>query len=1419
MKLIVKKLYVLLVMMAVSVGAWADDFYLSADTWYSNVESKTQNVLKISLCKENGGALQSAINTITADGWNLNGHSLTDFKVVYIDLGNGQPNDAFAMNDADIAALSNLNFETIDLQDAYYLDNGEKTAFTFTNSYVQNLILPDNWTKEEVNTCAQSVRGVDGNLNAALSQGINENDGNPSATAYVCNPGTLAETVSHIFLDNKSNTKISVSDNTISQYGFNLSKSLHLTISGNASARDFNGSGKTDESYKFAENGHFNFDKEADETSFNQHAAVGGGNRSLQGDFIPGAWPGGAAISLDLSDVIIEDEFCNDLNLSMSNLLGVQTKRVLFPTYAGFKTIPADCLYGIYVKQILLPPNIQVIRTRAFPSVDHLFTSGSDPTVKYDNGFHTTDGETLEGFLPINSNKTIKYGSYTFPVNLKLIETNAFMNTEPHVKDVYCLSIEAPECHVDAFNIAMYAGYGGYGGAAIDGMVTRDSYKNGDFYITMLHYPRQCETPDIQRYTDPTRQYSIATAERDGKGATLYFPTFEEFLRAYKQGTYGYVWNAWNPVRYNGEYGYGIEQSTAPISSHSYDGQIAANKAFLENPGSEINKSDRSFYDVTENGELEQPEGLTTQYYDVIWEGKQLYPKAETTGTGEYKTVEDLDENGNRQYDADNITPGEYIKVGTYTETTGTLDETTTYYVRDYQGTGVFDVTNTPNGSEAYYSDPDGTTSETPCVGAGFYYECGSQNVYSDAVYAPVSGVDTYYTQNGDEYTESKISFWNTMYYNPQEDTRTSYIGTTKIVSEIDTYYMDESGETIAEPAFVNNIYGNSITIYYKDGDTYKQTEKFKTGVTKYYVKFNWSQPDQYEDQTSNLSFTSTVYYPETKTGIFFEQTNYWLPEYPNPSDYYTSESLDNQVASFDGKINGTYYYATGTAPKYCSAAGEEYNENVTYYTDNTGTNVATSITFDKPYYYEKTTYTYRPAPDSDTDKKHYSLTVSHVAKETALNEPDEYRIDNDFYSVRTKQIEIQTVTKSNDYRGWHQFVLAGYATNSTEEFEPYRTYIKDNDWWTICLPFDLTKADLIKLFGDENNNKIPYLSKLTYVVRDVENKRITLNFSKNLLLYKEVMGEVAEGADAPIHGVINEDVEVAGNDIVLHKGVPYLIRPNIEVDEKGNVIGTRQFDIYKNKPAEGALYERIHASLSYNAETMNNIIYAGEYTVPAYVVNNSSEGESVWTGVEKVPFTMGDGTVFEFDATGTISYEGNDAVPYQISTEYCYTFVGTFFLSLMPKDSYFLGWDSKKNKAAFWYNKVQDKVNWTWNNETGIIMPNFVTSSQKIEIHEGTSTKDPARWEIDLKLGEKGDGFDTTSAAKNYIASSRFGFEANLWDDNATAIIRIDGDSIESSNDEIKGVYSLSGQYMGNSVEGLQKGIYIVNGKKMVIK
>lgn len=44
--------------------------------------------------------------------------------------------------------------------------------------------------------------------------------------------------------------------------------------------------------------------------------------------------------------------------------------------------------------------------------------------------------------------------------------------------------------------------------------------------------------------------------------------------------------------------------------------------------------------------------------------------------------------------------------------------------------------------------------------------------------------------------------------------------------------------------------------------------------------------------------------------------------------------------------------------------------------------------------------------------------------------------------------------------------------------------------------------------------------------------------------------------------------------------------------------------------------------------------------------------------------------------------------------------------------------------------------------------------------------------------------------------------------------------ESVQVADKEADGkVYSVSGQYVGNTTKGLQKGIYIVNGKKVVIK
>jgi hypothetical protein len=299
---------------------------------------------------------------------------------------------------------------------------------------------------------------------------------------------------------------------------------------------------------------------------------------------------------------------------------------------------------------------------------------------------------------------------------------------------------------------------------------------------------------------------------------------------------------------------------------------------------------------------------------------------------------------------------------------------------------------------------------------------------------------------------------------------------------------------------------------------------------------------------------------------------------------------------------------------------------------------------------------------------------------------------------------------------------------------------------------------------------------------------------------------------------ISDEKGGVADDDIVLHAGVPYLIRPNMQPDTNGNY--KRQFDIYFSEndqnSADNALYNRIKASGELEGSDLKELIYKGIYTVPAYVVNNETGAESV---KDEATFTSADASEFTYKSTDTFTYH-KQSMSASISSDFCYSFVGTFYVSRMPQYSYFLGWDSEKQKAAFWYCKAAETGKFNWNNETGIICPNFITARQSIEERTNSDFVDakdlenPAQWKIKLNAG---DDFGNASV-KNYTTNSQYGFNAPLWSDEATMIIHIDDDSIEQPT-YIKGVYNMNGQYMGDSMEGLSKGIYIQNGKKIYVK
>ena len=1298
-----RKLFTLLMLLSFSIGTWAGPAELDKNNignWFDNNDQSVpaerviylkvhdSNQLKNTLTELSEILSANDVNSLQPD-WQKEYYNALDvatinnnqysgmiaqkkliLKVVF-EKGNGA-NDpsSLVLTDEAKTALASINIPTIDLQDAKI---ESANAFAINNPNVRNLILPDGWGKEQVNA---AVGGCT-NLGSAFSIGTSSvyqlnNNGNVSdgatVTAYVKTPGTLFDATRRSGYESHTNTKLG----QIDSYTWALSKTTVAIFSGYPSARDYSGATVVCDAY-----GHFEFDKEADENAATAeggiyNAAVGGGTRNLLGTAKSGALMAAPLVVLDLGDAIIEEAHCSDMTFPMVGSLGAQTEKVVLPTYSGLKTIPADCMnFSSKVRDICIPGNFEYIKTRAFNSsggssrLSYVWTTGNDPSVKYDNGACFADGadnicHDEEGYV---ANGCL-YGTFTLPPNLKLIERFAFGNSIT-VHDVYVLNETAPECHVDAFSQDMYVGNNTYEQSAIvDGIITRDAYIQGapanHRFIAMLHYPRSTRTPNTQRYTDPSREYSVATGERDGNGNMIYFPNQSEFVFAYLQGSYGYVWKAWDDSRnwYDNEislgYGDGFSIDKAAHSPAVINGQSSANNLWKNNVSEMIEtgenaghleKFDRSFYDLTTGStnqfnEVSAPTGDLKPYYDVKRNGTQLYPQAETTPV----------------YDDQ----GQPVM-----ETVPVRDE---------------------NGDIVYTELPSGSSAE------GNYTRATVQNYYKadDGIYCHQLNQDG----NG-QYT-------------------------------VDYSYTPNSNGVWCKAPWDENVWTQYDASWMGDRQRYDRTI---SGI---------------------VPFDS-------------QKHNDGRPRFNLSNDYVEYDSYNNEYKQYLDRYN------------------------------------------------VKDEYVYSPANNGD---------------------PEPY------YEMQTEEVQAVTITKQYDYRGWHQFVLVATAHNSTEEFEPLRSFITDNDWWTICEPYDLRYSDMVKFFGTDNGigtPKKPYLSKLMYVVRDVEKQKITLMFSKNLMEYMEyevVNGEkqsINEGSH--VHGWIDDQTkwpeQKDGNylgqpgydPIILHAGVPYLIKPNLTVDSQGNVNAVRQFDVYKNEV--GDLYDRLHAAQEMSGSEQKALIYKGIYTVPSYVVglgdNQVVNENTISSGTSTI--MMKDGSSFTYKNSTEASatdikpvYNKNVLTSYELSGDFTYSFVGSFYKSVMPQFCYFLGWDSQNNRAAFWYSKVQDKSGWNWNNETGVICPNF---NSDLTIHPASSLKDPARWIVTAGTDIKSDDFPTTGGGTAKAYTMEMG-ASNFFDGGEATGIKELKTLPETSDLRI---YNTNGVYMGSSAENLPKGVYIVNGKKYVVK
>ena len=382
-------------------------------------------------------------------------------------------------------------------------------------------------------------------------------------------------------------------------------------------------------------------------------------------------------------------------------------------------------------------------------------------------------------------------------------------------------------------------------------------------------------------------------------------------------------------------------------------------------------------------------------------------------------------------------------------------------------------------------------------------------------------------------------------------------------------------------------------------------------------------------------------------------------------------------------------------------------------------------------------------------------------------------------------------------YCGWHQFVLNGnFSFISRMDLSSY----KENDWYTICMPYDLTKEELLTLFGaqyeegketkvdgvalTEGQKKYPKVVTLTGAKRDAENLKIYLHLSKDLLannvqwdfddfsLYNGYQGRVKQNAKIIAQNHTEESKYITQTDnVVIRAGYPYLIKPYLSDEDLENAqAGYRGVVFDKTATAKWPYYT---------------------YRV---VATNGESG------------TNGD----------IVDRDDNQIAPSAATDDdqnlFTYHFVGTLerIDGGIPQNAYYLGKAKSGGKHKFFKHTASTPKNWSKN--ACIILANLDApvggqhlSSQSIYDYF---------WKTNASTAKD----DSFKSADGEAKSGTFDL---LFDEGEVTGIR-EIESTKPAESVMIGngkVYSVNGQYVGNSLNGLSKGMYIVNGKKFIVK
>lgn len=328
-------------------------------------------------------------------------------------------------------------------------------------------------------------------------------------------------------------------------------------------------------------------------------------------------------------------------------------------------------------------------------------------------------------------------------------------------------------------------------------------------------------------------------------------------------------------------------------------------------------------------------------------------------------------------------------------------------------------------------------------------------------------------------------------------------------------------------------------------------------------------------------------------------------------------------------------------------------------------------------------------------------------------------------------------------HMGTRQFPLGNSDVNVDKKPEEKPTYpinIKGGQWWTICVPFDMTKAQVDEVFGVDTH--VCRFNKVERVVNSEEKvKSIKLFFTNDVYVHKSTKdgsGKYTTSTGTP----------VVDDDIVIYAHESYMIYPTKNNDDANSMYNISNYTLVTGSP-------------------LPTLVKANEQFTGG--AKESASDEADWN--KEYRFVGNYQTAVAVSETAQTSEE---------------TFARDVKNVTVPQYSYIYAQKKGTPRAQFWF-------------YTGTQM---LWGANKCVVQ--ATARDGGKSDYLTYFGGNG-----TGAAKEL---SFFG-----KDEDVTGIENVEIFAGNENDTQI--VYNLNGQVVNGNLNNLQKGVYIKNGKKFMVK